>query len=474
MAIPKEILTVERPKNTIVKATRTPGVYSVVKRTSKRVPGKKNPQAVEIGVIGKICDGKYIPNPPKPEYEVDFKTYGDFAVCEKVGRSIYEDLLKFYPVEDARKIYCIALLRVICPDIVNEDIQYEYKTSYLSEKYPKVALSPNTISRFLEELGMHTNTIDAFMNDRIKQYSGDSTVVDGMLKNNSSQTNDYSEFSRKGRVKGTEDINLIYAYDLKAKEPVACSVYAGNMLDFTCFRTFIKDHPIENGFIIMDKGFDDSISKEEINKLNTSYLIPIKTSSKLISDLVLDRRYTDHFRFDDDNIRCKKVYHNHKFYYAYKSANLKAMQEKGYVSRAFDKNSFDEEKYEKKSGKFGLIVFESNADLDLEDVYRAYQERWAIETMFNNYKNIIYRQEVNVHGNYRLFATEFINFISTVISLRIKNLMDKSEVSKRYTQRQVMRLLSKVSKKRSPKNPDNWIDCACLKYVSQLCASFDV
>ena len=474
MPIPSEILTVERPSNTIVKATRTPGVYSVVKRTSKRVEGKKNPVPVEVGVIGKICDGRYVPNPPKIEYETDVKIFGDFALCDKVGRSIYDDLLRFYELDDARKIYCMALLRVICPDIVNEEIQYEYKTSFISEVFPHVALSPNTISSFLEKTGMHLTVMDRFMNDRIRQYSGHSTVIDGMLKTNSSDTNIYSEFSRKGRIKGVEDINLIYAYDLVEKEPVACSTFAGNMLDFTCFRSFIEEHPIENGFIILDKGFDDEISKEEIASLNTKYLIPIKISSTLIRQYELEKKYTHHFKYGEDSIRCKKVVVDGKYYYAFKSTEMKTNQEKGYVSRAFEKGSFDENKYEKKSAKFGLIVFESNADLNLKDIYEAYQGRWEIETVFNNYKNIINRQEVNVQGNYRLFATEFINFISSIISMRVKNLMVKTKVSEQYTQKQVMRFLSKIAKRRSTKNPEKWIDCARLKYVNDLCKTLGV
>ena len=103
MAIPKEILEIERPVNTVVKASRTPDVYSVVKRTSKRIPGKKNPQPIELGVIGKIAHGRYIPNPEKPIYEVDFKIYGPTALCHKVGQSIYDDLLRFYQIEDAIK-----------------------------------------------------------------------------------------------------------------------------------------------------------------------------------------------------------------------------------------------------------------------------------------------------------------------------------------------------------------------------------
>ena len=474
MPIPADILAVDRPKNTIVKATRTPGVYSVIKRTSKRVEGKKNPIPVEIGVVGKICNGTYIPNPPKTEYETDFKIYGDFALCDKVGRSIYDDLLKFYDFDSARKIYCMALLRVIHPDIVNEEIQYEYKTSYISEVFPNVALSPNTISSFLEKTGMHLTVMDNFMNDRIRQYSGHSTVIDGMLKTNSSDTNIYSEFSRKSRIKGVEDINLIYAYDLAAKEPVACSAFAGNMLDFTCFRSFIQEHPIENGFIILDKGFDDPVSKNEIASLGTKYLIPIKISSTLIHNYELDKKYTNHFKYGEDSIRCKKVMADGKYYYAFKSTEMKSNQEKGYISKAFEKGSFDEDKYEKKSAKFGLIVFESNADLNLKDVYEAYQERWEIETVFNNYKNIIDRQEVNVQGNYRLFATEFINFISSIISLRIKNLLVKTKINEQYTQRQVMRFLSKVAKRRGTKNPNTWIDCARLEYVDELCSTLGV
>ncbi|MBQ7264801.1 MAG: IS1634 family transposase, partial [Firmicutes bacterium] len=87
----------------------------------------------------------------------------------------------------------------------------------------------------------------------------------------------------------------------------------------------------------------------------------------------------------------------------------------------------------------------------------------------NNYKNIVGRQEVNVQGNYRLFATEFINFLSSIISLRIKHLIEKKKLNEKYTQHQVMRLLSKCAKRRSTKNSDKWVDCARLKYIGDLC-----
>ena len=475
MSIPREILAVKRPKSTIVKATKKAGIYSVIKRTSKHVPGKKNPRPVELGVVGKIINGVYVPNPEKDKHEVDFKIYGPVALCNKVGAKIFDDLLRFYQLDDARKIYAMAILRCIDNDLTNEDIKVEYETSYLSEMMPGVALSANTISSFLERIGKKLTTITSFMNDRIRQYSGNPTVIDGMLKNNSSTTNTFSEFSRKGRVKGREDVSLMYAYNLNIQEPVACMAYPGNMLDFTAFSDFINTHPINNGFTILDKGFDDAKCKQAIAKLNSKYIIPLKLSSTLIAKYQLDCKYEHNFKFDEDCIRCKKVKTAENiYYYAFKSSKMKAIQDKGYVERAFRKGSFVDEAYSKKESKFGLIVFESNADLEPEQVYTAYKQRWEIETLFNNYKNIIERDMVNVHGNYRLFATEFINFISAIISMKIKKLLNQTGINKKFTQKQVFRLLSKYAKKRNVRNPETWCDCSLLKYITELCVILEI
>ena len=475
MAIPKEILEVERPKNTVVKATRKENVYSVVKRTSKRVPGKKNPVPVEIGVIGKIIDGVYIPNPESTSYEVDVKTYGDAALCDSLAGDLYRDLLGFFSADDAARLYCMAVLRTICPGIVDRDIASEYSTSYLSEIYPDVCLSRNTISSFLERIGKGLCTIEAFLADRMEKCTGGTVVIDGMLKNNRSDTNSFAEFSRKSRTRGTEDINIIYAYDIARKEPLAFSVYAGNMLDYTACRDFINTYPVEDGFIMMDKGFNDATLKEIMESHSgMRYLLPIKNSLKIVGSLGLAEGFTDSFRYDSDHIRCKKVMSGNRYYYAFKSADMEAVQRRGYICKGIDRGSFSEKMYEKKSDKFGLIVFESNADLNLEDVYSAYMERWDIEIMFNNYKNIVERQEVNVQGDYRMYSTEFINFLSLIISMRIKKKLKETGLNEKYSQRQVMRYLSKCMKRRKVKKSDEWIDCARLKYIDEICTKLNV
>ena len=256
MPIPADILAVERPKSTRVLYSF--GRYLVIKRTSKRVNGRTVP--VDLGTIGEIKDGKYVeirkePRRGKHDRVADIKDYGEVALCDKVGNSILDNLKVIYDEPDARRIYVLALLRAAYPDIRNRDIQLAYETSFVSEMYPKVALSENTISSFLQDTGMAYSKISQFMQNRINSFSGKDIVIDGMLKECNSDTDTFSEFSRKGSKKGSKDLTLMYAYDPVSKEPVAVKPYPGNMLDLTSVEDFISEFSVQSGLIVMDKGF---------------------------------------------------------------------------------------------------------------------------------------------------------------------------------------------------------------------------
>ena len=80
------------------------------------------------------------------------------------------------------------------------------------------------------------------------------------------------------------------------------------------------------------------------------------------------------------------------------------------------------------------------------DVYNAYAKRWEIEIMFNFYKNIIELDTVRVHGDYRLYATEFINFLSVLISSKVKNKLYETGLSPKYSYKQIFNYLSKSKK----------------------------
>lgn len=97
----------------------------------------------------------------------------------------------------------------------------------------------------------------------------------------------------------------------------------------------------------------------------------------------------------------------------------------------------------------------------------------ASHKFFDMYKNIIDRDTVNVHGDYRAYATEFINFLSTIITARVKRLMVKKEVNKMYSYKQVFKYLSKYKKVRTTEK-GKWETVTLLKYIDELTGTLNV
>ena len=473
MAIPKEILAVKRPSSTVVK--QRGDRYVVIKRTSRRKGNRVVP--VDLGTVGEIINGTFVEQQIKSDSKkrVDIKDYGEVTLCDKFGKDLIPQLAHVWPIEDAKRAYVIALLRAAYGDVKNRDLQLHYLTSFASEYYPGVHLSEHAVSAFLMELGQGYSRICEFMRNRVKDFIGGNIVVDGMLKDYNSRCGSLSEFSRKGSKKGSKDISILYAYDPKSKEPIAARAYAGNILDQTAVKSFVDDFEIKDGMMIVDKGFWNEPFLDEVDKSDAlSYLIPLKQNSAFIKNYGMDNP-TEHLAgYKDGTILYKKVkMKNGKFLYSFRDPKMAYEQEVGYVEKAEKKEMFSAENYALKKSTFGLIVFKSKADLEPLDVYLAYAQRWEIETMSYLFKNIIDRDTVNVHNDYRTYATEFINFLSVIITSRVKREIVKKEINKNYSYKQVFKYLSKY-KKVKIKEDGNWMDVTMLKYIEEMVQKLNV
>ena len=165
---------------------------------------------------------------------IDMKDWANVVLCDRLFQSIQDELLAVYSRQDAMKLYCIAILRVCDPGIKDNELKEAYDTSFLSDLYPDVALSRNTASVFLSDLGKATSRIIQFMRNRTAAVGIDHhLLVDGTLKSDESSVNSLSDFSRKARTKGTRDSFVLYAFDLEAMESVCSKCFPGNMLDLT-------------------------------------------------------------------------------------------------------------------------------------------------------------------------------------------------------------------------------------------------
>ena len=65
--------------------------------------------------------------------------------------------------------------------------------------------------------------------------------------------------------------------------------------------------------------------------------------------------------------------------------------------------------------------------------------------------------------------TELINFLTVIITMRVRKKLKKTGLSKNYSQKQIFRYLSKYKKVRSNAN-GKWEAATMLKYISEICS----
>ena len=448
MKVPEEIRKVKRPVNTIVEDSGRDGPkrYSVRERSAvKYVPGK-NPQPHNGKVVGHIINFKFVPvdNKASTEAKPKMLSYGSVALAKSVCDDITDDLLAVY---DAGKVYSImslAIIRVIRPSTPLSRVSAHYRRTFTSVFFPGAAVSQNSLGNLIDYLGVDEDRRKAFFLKRISSVMAEHHIaIDGTLKQDNSTVNDLSAFSYKARVKNTKDISVIYAYDIEKMEPVCAQVFPGNCIDASAYSTFIRNNNIDKGIIVADKGFPPSKIKNELNsRPNLHFLTPIKRNDVRIKD-------NDMLSFQGvlsgiaaNVLYCKKQIKGGRYLYAFLDQSRSSLEAKTFLTKAKQDSEFDYEKYCDKKDKFGLIVLESDQDLPPVVAYTCYEERWKLEMVFKYYKMDEDLDRTRVQGDFAVIGSEFVNFISTLITCRIINKAQKSGVLKEMSYSEMMDDLS--------------------------------
>lgn len=456
MAVPEAVRGAKRPQNTVVVAYgKNMDRYAVKLRTGcERVDGKKNPRPKTGATIGHIVpsnDGKgwrYVANDGIlriPDDEIDRKDWGNIQLCINISDDILEDLRSVYSGSESEQIYCAAVLRACYPGVKDSKLREKYLESFLSEVYPDVALSKNTFGDLLERVGKANLRIQSFMDRRMNIIEPSHHVIlDSTLKRNKSMINDFSEFSRKVGA-DYPMISIMYAFDLELMEPVTMEVYPGNMIDARAFSDFVKKNRIARGIIVADKGFPPSSAEDALRSSpGLHYLIPLKENSSLIERYgMLDfETVVEGYA----HILGKKARLDGTWLYSFRDTGRAGAEERTYIER--NREGFDGWEYDRDRRAFGSIVFECDLDLDLDVVYRAYECRWMIELMFRMYKVVEELDDTRVHSDCSIIASEFINFISTVITGRIFRCFDRKKLLDERTYGELMDVLRSTKKQK--------------------------
>lgn len=452
MGVPEEIRKIPRPVNTVVIAYgKNKDKYAVKSRIGCRsVNGKKIP--VEGPIIGHIIDGKYVAldrQPPSMKFsECDYRRWADIELCCNLSQDLLADLKLSYNDLEAQRTYIIAALRAVEPDVKDYELSDLYEDTWLSVRYPDVGMSRNTVSEHIKQLGRTYSRITEFMKCRTSKVDPkDLLAVDGTLKSDESKVNTFSDFSRKALKKGTKDVSVIYAYDVQREEPICSQVFAGNVIDSSALATFIETNHIVRGLIVGDKGFSYSAAKRAFDSQpDLFFLLPLKRDASVIEKYHM-YDFNSSILDEGEVIECRKErMFDGKYLHSFKDPYIAMEEEKVWVR---SNPEYDPQDLAKARRAFGTITFITNMDMSSIEAFKAYKERWNIESMFRMYKDILMLDETRVHEDWSVIGTEFINFLSIIMTCRMRKAFSNVECLRNVPYANVLRKLRRATKCRN-------------------------
>ena len=444
-----------------------------------RVPDPNRPGKLKNAsgkCIGKIEGGKFIPSQGRGSedlryMDVEMKDYGEYAIALKCSEDVLEQLEGTFGTEDARRIYAIAIIWFIDSYTPSSYIKDIFDDSILSNKWPTLSFSENTIDEFLINLGRHSTTCEKFSQGLIDHSSG-LTAIDVHVILSCSRQNDLADYGNKYQKIGNKQVNILEAFDVENNHPLTSKAFAGGVPDKSAVQELFAAYRFRNTTFIVDMGF---YSEENVGLYRADgnhFVIPLSENLAVSKAMRTTVQFIGSFQYEkqnesgqiesvtilyrestmselediaqtllDDEIRRKNEESiascpkgdKPKKYYRRKIARTNYGQDRVIMyrdeqmhealSREFREqigqdNEHTQERYEELEPCFGLILLRTEKDGTAKEIYMTYKKRWRIETYYNHVKNDTEIEGTHPQDYYSMQGTAFIQMIEGLIYSR--------------------------------------------------------
>jgi len=449
MPIPEDIKSAKPTDLGACEVRQINGRYYVYSYTSVWDSQKKRPKKVTGPCLGKITkeDGfirskKYFVKPQS----VTVREYGIYQLFVQLGTPVFERLKEHVP-SIYREVFVIALLR-LTHSCTNSNMKRIFDTSIMKQLHPDLRLAPNTLSKFMHELGGMRDQMVGFMRSNVPE--GTTLLFDGTNIFTNSTLSSYAKAGYNHSRKKYSQINLLYLFSSDSKAPLYYRMLPGNIVDKSSLVNAIQESGAQDCIIIGDKGFYSKANTSFLDEHGLSYILPLRNDTKYIDEAFaanLDRR-----KFDG----CL-LYHNRAVWYKkqpvgskghllyiFQDDSMKQKQENLYLQKV--KGEYDrytQDAFFEKT-RMGLISFISNLDCKPEDIYLKYKSRWEIEECFDYLKHSVSIGAVYQRSNESMEAWAFLNHISLLLFYSLINKLHASGLSEKYNSQHIMDICRNV------------------------------
>jgi transposase len=431
------------------------GKYYLYEVSSKWNPILKRSKKITGKLLGKITekDGfiesnkNKLRNQPINPTKIYTKEYGVTAFLTS-NFSHYTQLLEKHFPQLWKSIIVLAFVRLLHQSPI-KNVEFHYLSSYLSEIYPNLKLSPKELTGVLKEIGSQRLQIVDFFKEFV--IENDNILFDGTDLISNSEKMGINKFSKTKN--GTYDFidNIMFVFSVALKQPVYYRILPGNIKDIKAFKLCLTESGISNAVVIADKGFYSESNVEQMRSESIRFIIPLKRNNILIcydnlKDYALNN-LCDYFIFEKRVIWYTQILVDTEKIYLYFDEELKTRETKDYLNRVEtlpEKYTIDE--FRNKQHTFGTIALFNNLDKSAKEVYVDYKSRCQIEIMIDALKNILDADKSNMQNEQSLEGWMFINHIALQWYCKILQIIKSKELNSKYSPMDLLIFLKEIRK----------------------------
>ncbi|MCR5420345.1 MAG: transposase [Lachnospiraceae bacterium] len=469
-SIPEEILKYRPAPSTKVRNDN--GIYHVYKYSAKKL--KSGKWGTNSGyLIGKIVPGEgFVANKrylqeladeKKVEYsnEITDVQYGKYALLISLSQEkVLENLKKCFITERAYQIYAYGLILCANGFIHVDQINDCYLDSYLSLLYSKFSfkMGYTALSNLLTEIGRQGNPRNKFEQLMIDE-STKNIALDGHVIKSYSWNNCFAEPGYKMKSLKAPQINIIMAYDIKAKQPLAYQTFRGSSVDKKSCKDFFKGRTFTNTKFFVDRGFNTKDLLDIMSSNGNTYATPVRSNDKDYTRIKETLEFDNEFIYKPSKKETAHIlYHDEQLdndvrIIVYKDIDENNSTIKNYLTMLdLGENGYTQEILEEKRDWWGVYVLKTNMKESAKEIFEGYKDRWLIETYNNYVKNDADFNHLKTQDYYTARGLDFIMLVTGIIHSTLNEAvlsLNKSSISNSD-------ILRKAGHLRMVKNGKKW------------------
>lgn len=428
--IPKNIL-IHKPLgvSTTIKCIKNHYyVYEHLRITDPTTGKRKNSSGKYLGKIT-LEDG-FIPAIDKiKDDDINIVDCGQYLIALNNSADVFEKLKTFFNIEDAKILYCMAIIYFVNGYVPIRDFQRYYDCSILSLKFKNLAMSEDAVSKYFKTIGRRTARFEKFEQSLIDDGSN-YYAVDGHVILSCSTENDMAAYGNKYNKIGNTQQNFMCVFDVELNRPVSCKPFDGGTLDKTAVEDIFKAYKFKGTTFIIDAGFYSEKNIKLFSVNDGKYVIPVPANKKVFKDMINDLNFEDDFVYKKGkgkkshssliSFKERKLGDNKRVIMFRDEEMNNKLRAEFKAQIGIDKEHTNERYLELKD-KFGVIILETNMNEEIPVIYGTYKKRWKVEIYYNHVKN---QEEFKATHNRDYYVLQSESFIMLVEGLIYSNFMN--------------------------------------------------